>query len=390
MNNVIAHDLQNSRLSSVLFLIYFLLKPFYVFGSGSVQPGDCVLLAAFFFVLFEERNFRIHEKDKGIALFVLCVAAINTTYFLIYQASDFMKSILYYVFNLIAILCFRTMMYDRAWIKKLLGVGKLNLLIQVLCFFAHIGKYWQGTYRYMGTYTDPNQLGFAVISTLAIIFLMDDKGKYLYLAVSAFLIFQTASSGMLLALVLLSAFDFANSCRSIFTADFSYGKAILAVCAMLALIVLMVNNPIQIDLGGFRIESKLNRGDSVLQTFIADRKLNVAVEHPAYFLFGYGEGFKFERYGHRGEMHSTWISLFFYYGIVPFIVLLRWIFGNIRGISRKYVPVYIAIFLEAFTLINHRQPSFWMIIMMGSLLRKEETHGNSLPAAQHCRSCISG
>ena len=379
MNKVIKKcGLQSSELSSVLFLIYLLLKPFYFFASGSIQPGDCFLLLAFVLVLLKERN-GLKIKDAEMVFFVFLVAVINVSYYLFYQAPDFLKSTLYYIFNLLAIICFRNMMYKSVWLKYLVTTCKLNLLIQLFCFFLKIGKYWMGTYRYMGTYRDPNQLGFAIISTLAIIYLFDDKRKYFYFFVSAFLIFQTASSGMLLALVLLSLFDFIILCRNILIKGMSIKFIILLIILIISLLFfLLVNGSISIDLRGFRIEQKINRGSSFVQTFISDRKLNVAFEHPVYFLFGYGEGFKFERYGYSGEMHSTWISLCFYYGIFPFIILLKWIYNNIRGIPIKYAPVYIAIFIEAFTLINHRQPIFWMIIMIGSLLRKDERNSNVL------------
>lgn len=388
MNRVAANYLQNSRLSSALFLIYFLTKPFYVFGSGSIQPGDCFLLASFCFILYEERKIKI--RDTEFVLFVTFVAAINIAYFLFYRTSDFLHSILYYIFNLIGILCFRDLMYDQNWMKKLVVVCKANLWIQVMCFLAHIGKYWCGTYRYMGTYTDPNQLGFAVVSTLAIIYLMNDKRKHLYFLVAAFLIFQTASSGMLLALGLMFVLDFVNICRNAFTATFPRGKVFIVIGILAALLIMFAVNPVNIDLSGFRIEDKLSRGDSVLATFIKDRGLGAAVEHPSYFLFGYGEAASFNRYGHKGEMHSTWISLSFYYGIVPFIILLKWIYRNVRGVPVKYIPVYAAIFLEAFTLINHRQLSFWMIIMIGSLLGKGEENVNDRSADKHYNTCLSG
>lgn len=381
MDNVIKINVQlKYRISHVLFLIYILLKPFYIFGSGSIQPGDCFLLAAFFFVLVEESK-RFKIIDTEIFVFVIFVAVINTSYYLFYQASDFLRSILYYVFNLLAILCFRNMMYDKNFMKHLVTVCKLNLLIQLLCFFTHIGQYWEDTYRYMGTYRDPNQLGFAIVSTFAIIFLMDNKRKYFYFFVSAFLVFQTASAGMLIALVLIFSFDLINGFRNAFIENISFKKIVFISILTLAIILVCFIGNISIDLRGFRIEDKITKSNtSIIQTFIDDRRLNVAFEHPVYFIFGYGEGFKFERYGYSSEMHSTWVSLCFYYGIIPFIILVKWIIKNIRGVPVKYAPVYIAIFSEAFTLINHRQPIFWMIIMMGSILRKDEKNNNEFPS----------
>ena len=37
------------------------------------------------------------------------------------------------------------------------------------------------------------------------------------------------------------------------------------------------------------------------------------------------------------------------------------------------VPIYCAIFLEAFTLVNHRQASFWMIILLANVCGQDDS-----------------
>ena len=278
-------------------------------------------------------------------------------------------------------------MYDKKWLSKLVLVCKINLIIQLIIYLAKMGDYWRGTYRYMGTYNDPNQLGYAIISTFAIIFLLNDSKKYIYFIIAVFLVFKTASAGMLIALIVMFSFDLINILKTVIHEKLSVTKIPLFFCAIVLIGIVLTQNNHIIDLRGFRLEQKISKGSSVIQSFINDRGLNVAFDHPIYFIFGYGEGFKCERYGHSGEMHSTWISLFYYYGLIPFIILLKWIYSNIKGISRKYIPVYIAIFVEAFTLINHRQPSFWMIIMIGTLLRGDRKSEAAKPVGEY--NCAS-
>jgi hypothetical protein len=354
-------------ISSVCFLIYFLLKPFYLFDSGTLQPGDFFLLISFAFLVYERKK-GLRNDDYIFGAFLLCVIIINGIYFLIFQSSFFVKSCLYYIFNYIVILCFRHFMYNKPWLKALAIVCKMNLLVQLAIFLLHKGSYWEGTYRYMGTYTDPNQLGFAVISTLAILFLLKDKFKYLYVLVAALLILQTSSSGMLFALLILVSLDCMIMLkRYMEKGGMPYSVLFLVIIGIGALITLIMLDVIRIDWDHFRVSDKLNNNNSVLQNFINDRALNVAQEHPEYFLFGYGEGFQFPRYGHQEEMHSTWISLCYYYGVLPFCILIAWIYSNVRHIKLEVVPIYCAIFLEAFTLVNHRQASFWMIILLANV-----------------------
>ena len=354
-------------LSSICFLIYFLLKPFYIFDSGTLQPGDFFLLMSFALLVYERRN-GLKNDDYIYGVFLLCVMIINFIYFGIYHGSEFIKSCLYYIFNYIVILCFRHFMYDRKWLNALGIVCKMNLLIQLGIFLLHKGSYWSGTYRYMGTYTDPNQLGFAMISTLAILFLLNDRWKYLFVLVSAIIILQTASSGMLIALLILVGLDgIIMLKKTMDNGGISYTVLFLILSGIGAVILLIMLDVIHIEWDHFRISDKLGGNKSAFQSFIDDRALNVAQDHPEYFLFGYGEGIAFPRYGHSEEMHSTWISLCYYYGILPFCILLAWIYSNLRHMKFRAVPVYCAVFLEAFTLVNHRQASFWMIIMLANV-----------------------
>lgn len=355
-------------ISSVCFLIYFLLKPFYLFGSGSLQPGDLFLLLSFAFLVYERKDDGLRNDDYIYGVFLICVMIINFIYFGITHGSAFLKSCLYYIFNYIVILCFRHFMYNKPWLRALGIVCKANLLIQLALFVLGIGSYWEGTYRYMGTYTDPNQLGFAIISTLALLFLLNDKWKYFYVLVAAVVIIQTSSSGMLMALLILVGLDgLILLKKSMDNGGIPYAVVFIAIIGAGAVIVLIMLDIIHIDWDHYRLSGKLGSNKSVLQSFIDDRALNIAQDHPEYFLFGYGEGFTYVRYGHWEEMHSTWISLCYCYGILPFCILLCWIYSNIRHMKIEAVPVYCAIFLEAFTLVNHRQASFWMIILLGNI-----------------------
>lgn len=360
-------------ISSVCFLIYFLLKPFYIFDSGTLQPGDFFLVLSFAFLVYENKKGLRHE-DQIFVAFLICVFTINFIYFFIYHGSEFLKSCLYYVFNFIVILCFRNFMYNRKWLDALGIVCKLNLLIQLGIFLIHKGNYWEGTYRYMGTYTDPNQMGFAVISTLSILFLLKDKWKYLFVLIAAVLVVLTSSGGMLITLCMLVALDSVLMLkRAMDNGGISYTLLFIIILGIGAVIMLFMLDIIHIDWDHFRISDKLNGNKSVLQSFINDRALNVTQEHPEYFLFGYGEGFSFPRYGHSEELHSTWISLCYYYGVLPFCILLAWIYSNVRHIKLEVAPVYCAVFFEAFTLANHRQASFWMIILLANVCCRDDS-----------------
>ena len=355
------------RASSICFLLYILLKPFYIYHSGSIQPSDFILLVSFVFLVIQHKDKLIRRIDYSFLLFLMFVIVINLTYGLIYSSFSFVWSILYYIFSFIVIISFRHYLEEGNYRKGLILVCKINIIVQLVLYVTKIGKYWLGTYRYMGSYTDPNQMGFAIFSTLAILFLLDSKDKYIFGILSAFLIYKTASGGMFIALVILVSFDLFVSITSSLSSPrkMLYGFGLI----IFVTILLIIGKRLDINVSVFRLDEKMNREGTMIYNFLKDRLLLIVVEQPQFFLIGYGEGPLVSRFGRVGELHSTWISLAYNYGIVPFLILINWIRKNIKGIQFKYVPVYIALFVEALTLVNHRQPSFWMIIMLGTLLR---------------------
>lgn len=359
-------------ISSIFFIIFFLFKPFYIFQSGSIQPGDLFLFLSFIAYLVEGKPV-LPKKDNLFICFLVFVVIINGIYFVVYGHFQFIMSCLYYIFNYFVVIVFRDSMINNTFQKLLSAACKINLAVQLLLFITHTGSYWEGTYRYMGSYNDPNQLGFAIISTLCILRILNSKHWYFYAFISLYLIMQTYSGGMLATFALLIIFDIIFNFDSVRNQRYRGSQIImfLFVIGVIGIYLIMKSQNSPLDFRGFRIEEKLSSSSSIVASFISDRNLKIAVEHPEFFLFGYGEAVNFTRYGHGSEMHSTWLSLWFCYGILPFLILIRWIYNNIKNIDIKYAAVFIAIFLEAFTLVNHRQPSFWMIILLGNLCKRE-------------------
>ena len=95
-----------SSIACYLFLLYWLLKPYYLFSSGGLQIADFIMVLSFGLTIFDSRKLTIRKIDLSFIVFVVMVAIINCIYTVLYQDSGFIKSILYYVFNLIAIILF--------------------------------------------------------------------------------------------------------------------------------------------------------------------------------------------------------------------------------------------------------------------------------------------
>ena len=367
------------RAAKIFYLLFWLLKPFYLIESGSLQIGDICLGIAFLIVLFSDKMyFHVDKKDVPLFFFVIAVAVINTIYAAVYQSAEFIKPILYFIFNFMCVYVTRIFLKDSIFISKWNAVLKFNLLLQLGIFLLGLGR-WYSVGRYMGTYNDPNQLGFAVLSTYCLIYCLNrkqpTKHQWIFFLIALLLIFETSSVGMFFGVALLFVFEQyfrlakieSNNKKVWYIAYLVIISVVLVYAGSYFLLV--VTKVVETDIYVLqRIADKFS-GGSFLERFVNDRALGVVIQEPISVLYGAGEG-AFKRLNARGsELHSTWISLLYYYGILPFFFLLAWIRNNVKQIDWYILPVYVCLFAEAFTLINHRQPSFWVLVLLGSFLK---------------------
>ena len=372
------------NLSLIFYFIFWLLKPFYILDSGSLQIGDLFLGIGFIMgVVANNFTLKVNQIDKFFYLFLCSVIIINFTYSLLIAENSFLKAILYYIFNFMVVYLFREFMDNEEFYKKFSVVLKLNILIQFALLFAGVGEWFYGGARYVGTYNDPNQFAFGILSTYCMLFCLSRKitvkRLWVYFLLSVYLIYQSSSTGMLMGITILFVCE---QYFKIFAIKDKFDKYLYAIYLFVITFVFafLCVELIKILSGGStdifflkRIYAKLNKGDSFIQSFIEDRNLYAFVNSPFTIFYGGGET-QMARFGapNNGELHSTWLGFLFYYGIIPFSFVIAWIKNNLKNIDLYLVPVYLCIFIEAFTLINHRQPSFWTLIILASVIKREK------------------
>lgn len=379
------------KLSKFLYLIFVLIKPFYVFKSGGIQPADFFLIFSFIsYVYSRDYKITIHKYDKLFLLFLGCVIFINGLYIAIYQNFSFFLPILYYTSNLFVIILFREFIKDKEFINKIIKILKLNIIIQIFIYILRLGR-WYRHIRYMGTFNDPNQMAFFLFMTLLIMYIISKINtieiNFFYNVVIIFLIFETASTGISLALLtfifLNIFFGFQKNIK------WSYQKLIKVCLGTIFILVLI--SIIDVDFQTIlnesdlwlRIEEKLLKSSNQFNTnassyselsIIQERGIDKLVLYPQKILYGAGEGLfnRFSKAGHMGEIHSTLPSILFYYGMIPFTILLKWFKKNIGVLNRTIIIVFIPLLIESFTLLNQRQPFFWMLFILAYELNKDK------------------
>lgn len=373
-------------LQHILFLLFLATKPFYLFPSGGLQLSDLFFVASFFYyVLIVKKGDKIEidKTDKPLMLFVIFVFIVNTVYATYYGESAFVISSLYYLYNLLIVIFFRIYAEDRRFLSSVAAVCRFNILSQLFISLAGLGRYYSAN-RYMGSFNDPNQMAFFIYISLMTAYLiakLNHKELHvIYHAVAIVLIFQTSSTGMLLAMTVFYGVWLLTKVFTLLRRMHNVRFILFWTAALMALLLFspkwddfkesIADSPI-IE----RVEQKLGRMEaSDGPTNIQDRGIEKVILYPEKTLFGAGEGMhdRFDRAVSDNEIHSTLFSILFYYGTAPTLLFLYWVVRNIRRLSLSNLAVVVSLAVESITLLNQRQPLFWMLFVLLQVLAFQE------------------
>ena len=264
-------------------------------------------------------------------------------------------------------------------------------------YFGGYGR-WLDEYRYMGTFNDPNQLAFFVMSRFFILFVIYNHAKtgdwkekvgiFAAFSLTLFLVVQAASTGMLLGTAafavawLIYAFVKDKSIKKLFVllGTFFFSIVVITVDEMKLFNFSFLEGTSLLE----RLTEKINKmgGKSGFEGYVIDRNLQAFFEKTYYIMWGAGEG-AFDRFtdvAKAAELHSTVLGLLFYYGIVPFIILMAWLKKNLKYAKSADWCVYLALFIEMLTLINHRQSSLWILFVLPAVMycQKDNEKGKTI------------
>ena len=373
-------------IAHLLFLLFWITKPFYLKASGTMQISDGIFVLSFFAWIIQNKwRVIIDKKDFYFIGFVGCVFLINGIYLLIYSNQEFLINSVYYLYNLMVILVVRDFMSNRAFLKALILACIFNLLVQFAILLLDKGRFLAERFRYMGTFNDPNQFSFSMLTSFMMFYLLasyfkdQESSSMKAVLFGAFLIvflfiFQSSSAGMLLGILSFSALMafiilYSENTPSLVVMRFFVILMVFAVVVFLLASGGIGSSPIQ---GESFMVARLNEKLKAIENegiaaMFDNRGIDKAFIEYEYLFFGAGEGF-YERFPDSPyEIHATFISILFCYGIIPLLIISRWIWVNLKNTSKTLIPIYLALLIESFTLVHQRQPVFWMLILLGSL-----------------------
>ncbi len=353
-----------------LFMIFF---PFYVFPSGAPQPADCVILILAPLVAFEAKNRLFSDGRRALRQLIVFIAytiAVNVAWSVITFSfsfrfkNGFLMAPTFYLFDALLFVTFLRL-YQRygerfLWITTrlaLVSVGGQVLLSAVMR--AHVG-------RSTLLFNNPNQLGYYALLTACLTLMGHKRLRMSTLMTTAgliacsYLALMSASKAALASIGLLGMVLMITRLRTM----------LMAAAVLLALI--FTSNPFSraIDHAHDRIENDKSFG------FVEERGYDRIFQHQEYWVLGSGEG-GYRRWretsaigGH--ELHSSLGTLFFCYGAIGTLLFVLFMWKVLWGNALRTWLVVGAPLAYGMTHQGLRFMLFWVLIAAAVGVRNAE------------------
>lgn len=366
-----------SRALQVWWAIYLLLNPLYLFPSGGLQPAHLFLVSTFpiAFALWIRRL--PHHPDLYLAAggFLAYAVLINTLCFMQYYSSEFLMSSCYTAYNMIILAIIAAAFRDRA--SAMAQTTRAVLLVTLAgeaAFVLVVGD--QGYGRAMGTFNDPNQMGYWALLT-AVSFFVVREGRALRLAdllalllaglVVFFSVSRAAILGFSTLVALVALFSRFNPRRVL------AGLAVLVVAVMLTRMVdvgLDQSYQSVLNFAEKRFASKDTANDSLAERGYARLWL-----FPDYLLFGAGDGLYPQRFNLANETHSTIGSILFAYGIVGLTLFGILLYVLVRRANWFRITLLLPIMIYGIAQQGVRFSMFWTFLaLVFAMSHTEDDH----------------
>lgn len=377
-----------------LFLLFLFSKQFYIQSSGMAGMADISLILCFITLLgtrlkyggkYISREKQTWRLDVFLYVFIFFALVINMLYAIWEGTNDFLIYTLYWLYNGMAIWTFRYVGEQNGFIIWTRRILKLNILLQTGIWLFGFGRLFHeswGGIRYMGTFNDPNQLAFFMFLMLLLLYLCQgekrDRSSGIFYIFAVSIIIASKSTGVFLGVMVF----FACAGMQKFCRYYSWGKSrklIWLFCGLIAIFILILfccYSPADFSIQeeSFtllkRIEEKIWKlKDGGIKGVFYDRGMEKLVLYPEYLLYGAGEG-GFERFSlasQINEIHSCFFSIWFCYGILPTLMILFWLYRQVKLLKDWMWPAVLALLAESFFLINYRQPLFWLVLIYGGI-----------------------
>jgi hypothetical protein len=366
----------------LLWSLYILLFPVYVFKSGLPQPGDLlmILLVPAVFLGKKNRLFSAAIRPtRWLLLFTGYVVLSNLVWMVALDAwaispkKGFLLTPTYYIYNttffLIALVMYTRYRERFLWLTLQLTLASAVIQAVISLFLFKTG-------RGIVLFNNPNQLGYFAVLSASILCL----GR------------RRLGLGTVPATIGLLA--------SAYLALYSASKAALGATAILVIVGLL-SNPrfIVVSLVGFllllvstdKVEKALSGAQNRIANdetagFFEERGYDRITGNKEYWLLGSGEGYyiRFRDTTVIGshELHSSGGTVFFCYGIAGSFLFLGFVYQVMRGGRMRHILILLPASAYGLTHQGLRFTLFWVLLALFVALKDFERRPREAVAAR--------
>lgn len=392
LNNLMLKYL-NKFAGFILIFSAIVLSPFYFYASGLPQPAHILMFIAAIFIIAV--NFRVIileiSKIKIGLLFLILITLINLIYAIYYQDKIFIINTSYWIYGfllLFSIICIKGNYVVSKWVSRLILI---KFLVIALSYILGLGGYlfWP---RYDYFFNGPNQLAYFVICFFTV-YLAITQSKFnwelcVVTSLAFFIIISTGGRSAYLAIVpiffIMLFIERKNFKNILFLFFMPFVVVMLFNYFNLpnykpnngeSKVNLFENNEVKSHESGISIATHtgtriigLSAGQDEKPLTVAKSQLIArgymrALDYPIYLIFGAGQG-KDDRFenvdGNYYEIHSSLLSVWFYYGILG-ISLFLWFIWNLFTVKVN-ILLLSPIFIYGLFTYGLRAPYFWIAL----------------------------
>lgn len=367
--------------SLLLWSLYILLFPVYIFKSGLPQPGDMLMLLLVPVVFLSGRNSLFRDAigpTRWVLLFTGYVILVNLVWSVAQNAwsmntkDGFMMTSTYYIYNVVFFLCALVLYtrYRERFLWLTLQVTLATVVLQVLISFV----YSKGGSRGSVLFNNPNQLGYYAVLSASILCLGRRKlglgtlPATIGLLCSAYLALLSSSKAALGAVAILVAVGLLSNPR------------IIVVSVLGFMLLLVTSNRVTDAISAAQNRIETDESNS----FFEERGYDRLMAHKEYWFFGAGEGgyrrFKETTVIGSHELHSSAGTIFFCYGIIGSILFIRFSWAVVRGGRFRHILILLPAAAYGLTHQGLRFTLLWVLLALFVALKDYERR--QIPASK--------
>ena len=349
-----------------IWLLYFVLSPFYVFQSGLPQPADIIIFGGILvFLAIGRMYYSRHVASVYVfgLIFVGLTASINLIHFHFIADIKFIMHSLFYAFNF-GIFLYVVNLFAREPVR-MNRYTYIALSAVILIQFIAV-QFFPDTddFRASGTFNKSNQLAYWCVLSASLLLILKRNKQINFIDIALFSILtymqmlSLSKAGIVVFFVLFIIFLAAPQMPKTYR--------VFLVFIISLLIISNLSNSKRVFEALNRVETieavsqRLNTIGKQSDDTPEARGYLRLVKHPEYLFVGAGEG-AYWRFG-RQELHSGIATLVFSYSIFGFSVFLLFLGNIFFKLPWYYTAMLVPIFLYGLTHQNIRFSYFWVFL----------------------------